>query len=204
MSSHHIIRDEQEPALLIMDINAIDKSVIESLLEWSPTVVVSNSAREVFLHWGYKIDYLILGKPEAHTADHPNLYGIIECYNQRNEVATGIDFLLQKGHGHVNIVGNPENFPLFAAKQYFPHHIVLFEADQKIMPIKTGLFKKWYSEGTEIAIQPLYDNTFFTVEGFIQDFENEMISQQMTLRVRESAITTIQSNLKRFLVIEQL
>lgn len=204
MSSHHIVRDEQEPALLIMDIHAIDKSVIESLLEWSPTVVVSSQAREVFLNWGYKIDYLLVSNSVENTTDDPNLYKIINKEKSKAKICTGLDFLIQKGHNHINIVGNPENYPLFAAALYFQFHLVLFEADQKMMPVKSGLFKKWYPEGTEVAIQPLYENSFFTIEGFIEDFENEIINQQLDLRVKNAAITTIKSNLKRFLVIEHL
>lgn len=204
MSSHHIIRDEQEPALLIMDINAIDKSVIESLLEWSPTVVVSNKAKDTFLHWGYKIDYLLVNKSDAENDGQSNLYKILSRESNKAEICTGLDFLIEKGHTHINVVGNPENFPLFAAKPYYSFHIVLFENDQKIMTIKSGIFKKWYSEGSEIIIQPLFDQSFFTTKGFVNDMENELVNQQLELRVKDSAITTVMSNLKRFLVIEYL
>ena len=64
MSSHHIVRDEQEPALLIDDPFALQLDFIELLLEWSPTVVVTANALDEVLHWGIKIDVVI-----AHISD---------------------------------------------------------------------------------------------------------------------------------------
>lgn len=41
MSSHHIVREKQEPALLIMDLNGFNDEHLGQLLEWNPTVLVN-------------------------------------------------------------------------------------------------------------------------------------------------------------------
>ena len=56
MSSHHIVRDEQEPALLIDDASVIHFEFVELLLEWSPRVMVTSNAIDEVLNWGVKID----------------------------------------------------------------------------------------------------------------------------------------------------
>lgn len=68
MSSHHVVRDEQEPALLIDDPFALQLEFVEHLLEWSPTVVVTANALDEVLHWGIKVDVVL-----AHTSQIESL-----------------------------------------------------------------------------------------------------------------------------------
>ena len=46
MSSHHIVRDDQEPALIIANGAACSSELVGQLLEWSPLVIVLVSAIE--------------------------------------------------------------------------------------------------------------------------------------------------------------
>jgi len=59
MSSHHIIREDQEPALLIMDADAVEFEQVQELLKWSPTVMVTEQSLPEVLSWGIKIDIVI-------------------------------------------------------------------------------------------------------------------------------------------------
>ena len=56
MSSHHIIRDKQEPALIIANGEECTMDLLEQLLEWSPTVVVLDGAIERVISLGIKVD----------------------------------------------------------------------------------------------------------------------------------------------------
>lgn len=56
MSSHHIIRDKQEPALIIANGEACSIEILEQLLEWSPTVIVLDGALERVIELGIKVD----------------------------------------------------------------------------------------------------------------------------------------------------
>ena len=44
MSSHHIARDDQEPALIIANGEMCSQELLGQLLEWSPLVIVLDSA----------------------------------------------------------------------------------------------------------------------------------------------------------------
>ncbi|MBD3725125.1 MAG: thiamine diphosphokinase, partial [Flavobacteriaceae bacterium] len=59
MSSHHIVRDDQEPALIIANGAACSKELMGQLLEWSPFVVVLDSAIDRVLNLGIKVDVLL-------------------------------------------------------------------------------------------------------------------------------------------------
>ena len=56
MSSHHIVRDEQEPALLLWETEQLSHEQVGQLLEWSPRVVVHQQALSEALNWGIKLD----------------------------------------------------------------------------------------------------------------------------------------------------
>ena len=58
MSSHHIVREKQEPALIIANGEACSEDLLGQLLEWSPFVLVLDGAIDRVLNRGIKIDVL--------------------------------------------------------------------------------------------------------------------------------------------------
>ena len=62
MSSHHTIRENQEPAVLLLDPNAIDIQVLHDLLEWSPLLIVSEACVDWILMHQIKADGVIVSK----------------------------------------------------------------------------------------------------------------------------------------------
>ena len=59
MSSHHIVRDDQEPALIIANGAACSDELLGQLLEWSPLVVVLDSAMVRVMEMDIKVDVLL-------------------------------------------------------------------------------------------------------------------------------------------------
>jgi thiamine pyrophosphokinase len=59
MSSHHIVRDDQEPALIIANGAECSNELLGQLLEWSPLVIVLDSAIERAIKLEIKIDVLL-------------------------------------------------------------------------------------------------------------------------------------------------
>ncbi|MFD2144372.1 hypothetical protein [Mucilaginibacter antarcticus] len=45
MSSHHIVREKQEPALLVLGLDGFDEEQLGQLLEWSPTLMAPPNCR---------------------------------------------------------------------------------------------------------------------------------------------------------------
>ncbi|BDD00109.1 hypothetical protein [Persicobacter psychrovividus] len=71
MSSHHIIRDNQEPALLILQLAPTDEAFLDQILEWSPTVITTTDYYERVIMHGIKVD-LVVGPPSPNTENQPN------------------------------------------------------------------------------------------------------------------------------------
>lgn len=60
MSSHHVVTEQQEPALIIADARNASLEYIQPLLEWSPTIFVLQGSIDIVLNWGIKMDGIVL------------------------------------------------------------------------------------------------------------------------------------------------
>ena len=59
MSSHHIVREKQEPALLVLGLNNFSAELLGQLLEWNPTVITTRETAPLLHDNGIKIDWVI-------------------------------------------------------------------------------------------------------------------------------------------------
>ncbi|MEB0250004.1 thiamine pyrophosphokinase, partial [Mucilaginibacter sp. 5B2] len=59
MSSHHIVREKQEPALLLLSLDNFSEELLGQLLEWSPTVIATPLIAEQMNSYEIKIDIIV-------------------------------------------------------------------------------------------------------------------------------------------------
>ena len=145
MSSHHIVREKQEPALLIMNLDGFSAENLGQLLEWSPTVLVSQDIYETTDSLGIKIDGVITSETDFFTQENTRL---IETENDPLEDA--LKFLVGDQYPAVNIVTDK-----FVLKDYVLFvgliDLVIFTPHKKIYPVHSG-FSKWQSEGEQVEL----------------------------------------------------
>ena len=146
MSSHHFVKEKQEPALIIADLNGFDEKYLGQLLEWSPTVLVPSHLIEKVISLGIKIDVVLISDNEKiNNQEHLKL------------VQTNVDFLedalkylVFEGYPAVNIVDSK-----FEEKSYSLFidaiDVVIFKGEQKIYSVNSG-FSKWKISGEEISV----------------------------------------------------
>lgn len=155
MSSHHIIREDQEPALLIMHVNAISLEQVHELLEWSPTVIVSDRALDDVLKWGIKIDVVVAGANRI-----AELTGLLQSqfpvkllsYNTVEEaLSTALYFLIAKKQKAVNVITTDslESFESFSLLD-----ISVFNQNKRWSFIRNGSYQKWFPAGRIIQVYP--------------------------------------------------
>lgn len=107
MSSHHVVRDQQEPAFLIADLNNSSFETIEQLLEWSPTILVLPTCLDEVTNWGINID-IIISKEDVLTSQEkmaPSI-DIIVHSAETNGVTVALNYLIKNNYTAVNIVGD--------------------------------------------------------------------------------------------------
>lgn len=166
MSSHHIVRDDQEPALIIANGAACSLELLHQLLEWSPFVIVLDSAIERVLELGIKIDVL-LGDfdrgfdPEYYKQKQYPLEIVYAPNQDKTDLEKAFDYLIEKGHKAANVVWatgkradhtitNITNIVRFKDQL----KIVILDDHSKVF-LLPKTFEKWYPENTPISLIPI-------------------------------------------------
>lgn len=172
MSSHHVIRENQEPALLVQDFHALDLESIGQLLEWSPTIIANNDSVDNLLMEEIKVDVVFSKEELPALQEHTKVISFEESF-----VYEALNYLIKENHKAVNILSNylPEHLNSFAEEI----NIVLFY-DQKRFVLVQDNFEKWKPKGDLVYVDEKYLKSFQGVnyiskgifetiqEGFVQ------------------------------------
>ncbi|MDT3403932.1 thiamine diphosphokinase [Mucilaginibacter terrae] len=146
MSSHHIVREKQEPALLVLGLNNFTDDELGQLLEWSPTVIATLPVTEQLVAYGIKVDYMVADDNEL------GLQSDIRLIDPAGQGITekALEFLTVNGYPAVNVVTDEPELSLY--EQYAPKiNLVIFHNRQKIYTVTSG-YSKWKPAGESIAI----------------------------------------------------
>ncbi|MBS7564449.1 thiamine pyrophosphokinase [Mucilaginibacter sp. Bleaf8] len=137
MSSHHVVREKQEPALLVLSLEHITDDELGQLLEWSPTVIAPPAIAEQLDVYDIKIDYVIAD--EGMVISQSDVRVIVN--DGWPLLQTGLHFLISQGYPAVNIIA--DEFDLNTYQTYAGQiDFVVFFDQKKIYPIASG-FSKW-------------------------------------------------------------
>lgn len=145
MSSHHIVREDQEPALILEDWQGLDEELLHQLLEWSPTLITSDQLVTDLIARQTKVD-IVIG-----TADPRPLQDTIRfIYSPEPFVDTAIQYLIKQGYQAAYLVSSgvrPESL-----LSYVPDiTVTLFSDGVRYYPVRSG-FSKWKPKGETIYI----------------------------------------------------
>jgi thiamine pyrophosphokinase len=146
MSSHHIVREKQEPALLVLGLNNFTDDELGQLLEWSPTVIATYPVAEQLIAYGIKVDYMVSAENEL------GLQSDIQLIDPADQgiADKALEFLTQNGYPAVNIVTDEPELPLY--ETYAPQiNLVIFHNRQKVYTVTSG-YSKWKPAGENITL----------------------------------------------------
>ena len=169
MSSHHIVREKQEPALIIANGEACSFDLLGQLLEWSPFVVVLDQAIHRVIELGIKVD-MLLGDFDADidlSAIEKSQYPIEIIHTpdqEKTDLEKAFDMLISRGFPAANVVWatgrradhsitNMTNIVRYKSKL----HIVLIDDYSVIYPLlpTPNIFEKWFQKGVPISLIPV-------------------------------------------------
>jgi thiamine pyrophosphokinase len=166
MSSHHIVRDDQEPALIIANGAACSDELLGQLLEWSPLVVVLDSAMERVVKLGIKVDVLLGDFDRGFDANYykETHYPIEIIYTpdqNKTDLEKAFDYLQARNIPAVNVVwatgkradhtiANLTNIANYRDKL----KIVIIDDHSKVFLLPRK-YEKWYTKKTPISLIPI-------------------------------------------------
>lgn len=151
MSSHHFVKEQQEPALLILDANGIELDSLSGLLEWVPTVVVTQESVEKVLSLGIKLDVILAPSPEDSALEEllESQFPIkILGSSHLSYLEAGMDYLIQSGQRAVNLIGWDHRDMEPVEKYLDQLDVVIYDRPIRYFPVKNGSLKKWLTPGS--------------------------------------------------------
>lgn len=175
MSSHHFVKEDQEPALLIVNPTAISFEKIQELLEWSPTVIVSAEAIITVQGWGIKMDAVLCleGQQEELAVNLADQVPIrfITFREEMNTLSVGYDFLRTSNYKAVNVL--VERLADLEVIQRFSFIDVEVFFDQKRwVYIESGRFEKWLPQGNRLSIYPIVQTTLLNLDQHLTSIQD--------------------------------
>jgi thiamine pyrophosphokinase len=157
MSSHHFVKEDQEPALLILSAKAISFEKVQELLEWSPTVIVSEEVVEEVIGWGIKIDIVLCEEakiiPLKESLIDQAPIRFITYHNENEVLSTAYYFLTTSKYKAVNIlINDPTEFDFI--QTFAGMNVEIFYESKRWVHIHSKKFEKWVAKSTQFYIYP--------------------------------------------------
>jgi thiamine pyrophosphokinase len=183
VSSHHIIRENQEPALLILDWIPSHQTIIEQLLEWSPMVILSYGVLTTLTHVHFKVDAVLLpaDKTPEDAAHYLPQASVVLLPVHDSEISTAFTYLRQKRQSNVSI------FSVHDDRMHQLNdssiHTILYTPVARWMYRHNLKFRKWLPQNSRLIFYPS-GITFsqvvnLTPEGFVKQ-DGQVILQSAT------------------------
>lgn len=187
MSSHHIVRDDQEPALIIANGASCDPELLGQLLEWSPLVIVLDSAMERVMKLDIKVDVLLGDFDRDFDAEYYKKsqfpIEIVHTPDQsKTDLEKAFDYLYERKIPAVNVVWatgkrtdhtitNLTNIVRYREKL----KIVILDDHSKVF-LLSKRFEKWYTANTPISLIPIGNVTGIHSENLFYPLQNDTLT----------------------------
>ena len=187
MSSHHIVRDDQEPALIIANGESCSSELLGQLLEWSPIVVVLDSAITRVLELGIKVDVLLGDFDRNFNAynykDSQYPIEIVYTPNQnKTDLEKAFDYLIERKIPAVNVVwatGRRADHTITNVTNIIRYKnelkIVILDDYSKIFQLPQK-FQKWYPSKTILSLIPIGSVEGISSENLEYPLENDTLT----------------------------
>ena len=217
MSSHHIVRDDQEPALIIANGAACDPELLGQLLEWSPLVIVLDSAMERVMKLDVKVDVLLgdfdrgFNPEQYQTSQYP--IEIIHTPDQnKTDLEKAFDYLIARKIPAVNVVwatGKRADHTITNITNITRYRdtlkIVILDDHSKVFLLPKK-FEKWYTADTPISLIPVGHVTGIYSENLFYPLQDDSLTigyrTGSSNRVTTDGIVKIEHNEGDLLMME--
>ncbi|MEO8253886.1 MAG: thiamine diphosphokinase [Flavobacterium sp.] len=187
MSSHHIVRDDQEPALIIANGAACNPELLGQLLEWSPLVIVLDSAIERVMKLNIKVDVLLGDFDRDFDANYykEKQYPleIVHTPDQnKTDLEKAFDYLYERKIPAANVVwatGRRADHTITNLTNIVRYRdklkIVILDDHSKVFLLPRK-FEKWYTANTPISLIPIGHVSGIHSENLFYPLKNDSLT----------------------------
>lgn len=199
MSSHHIVREAQEPALLIWQTESLESEHLAQLLEWSPTVIAKEGTLETMLALGIKVDAVVCTpqrRKELEGIVSPQSHVQLIMAASREELLTAaLRHLTLQGQQAINVIASPSSvekilLPALAEQAFLPNVVVL-TGPEKWSLYRNGRFTKWLPAQEAVYVQGVRPGLHFCSSGFASDIQDVSVAHRQLMQATEDGTKII-------------
>lgn len=198
MSSHHIIRENQEAAIFLVDKSAIVKGVLESFFEWNPLILATEECFILINRWGFKADAIICEKGfienfETELAMQQPI-DIINAPKNTDVIKAGLDYFSSRRCPAVNIfsmdAGLWKNSAVAELKDL---NVNIVQGNQRGFLIHSGAYEKWLPAHSQIRITPAPTGQLFMFKNQNGPFQSQKADAELVVNIDKDGIFSVSS-----------
>jgi hypothetical protein len=174
MSSHHFVKEGQEPALLIMSNVSMERT--QPLLEWSPLILVAAEALEKVLSWGIRVDAVVLSHhDEQYVRQRLSEFQAVDLIlitNNDDLLPACVGFATRRLHSELNILCHHLEEVLSYMRHTDVMRMTVLADDYRWIFARS--YRKWVSAGTLFKIDAGDNEPEVRVSGLVWRAESMM------------------------------
>jgi thiamine pyrophosphokinase len=186
VSSHHIVKDNQEPALIIANGAACNDELLGQLLEWSPVVIALDGAIDRLLAKRIKVD-VVLGdfdsvKQSIIVDNQTDLTFISAPDQNKTDLEKAFDYLISNGHSAANVIwatGRRADHSFCNLSLLAPYRdslkITIYDDYSRVILLPKK-FEKWYPKDTALSLVPLGIVSGIRTANLLYSLDNENLT----------------------------
>lgn len=182
MSSHHFVKDGQEPALVVANGEMCSYEILTSLMEWCPYMVVCDGAYTRIKNLQITPDVVIgdfdsLGEIERDI--HTEYLHLLD--QETTDLEKAVDHLVEKGYTDINIVwasGKRLDHTInnFATLAKYPDVRIVLVDDYSRTFILPKSYSKRYEKGQALSLVPIHTCSGITTKNLKYNLTGEELS----------------------------
>ncbi len=157
MSSHHIVRDEQEPALFLYDLGPSSEEILQQLLGWTPHVMLRESLLDWAHSWLIKVDALLLQAAKHRERDAFMLeqWPLEVIEGGTSLLETGLTYFHAQGFPAVHLFAPYDLGKPLQSNWEGRLEIVVWDYPWKWYLTRNTTWKKWLLQGQGLQLEPM-------------------------------------------------
>ena len=181
MSSHHYVKEGQEPALIIANGEMCSYELLVSIMEWCPFVVVLDGAYARVVNLQITADVVIGDFDSIESLPQNLTTQFIHIADQETtDLEKALAFLINRGYSDINILwatGKRLDHTLnnFAIMGKYPKHKIVIYDDHSKAFVLPKSFSKIYNTGDKISLIPINQADGITTSNLMYKLDNEKL-----------------------------
>lgn len=163
MSSHHFVKENQEPALIVCSCSSFSFENIEQLLEWAPYIIISSQSAEHFYSRGIHFDVCI-GETDL---NFPFMYKSVSLKDPSDFISEVLKEMADRNKNLNFVFENEDELKVANLQLTIPDlNVVCFTNDRKWILIHDKI-ERWYPKNKQV----FFSSNEIQVEGDFREIE---------------------------------